>query len=84
MYFHASWRQEYPIKKDPYDWNYITIEGQGVMGGPSSGIVKLVGGTGACTGITGTIELKGVPGVKPAKEGTYQGISVGKMNWKIP
>jgi hypothetical protein len=63
---------------------YGTIEGQGVMGGPSGGIVKLVGGTGAFTGITGTIELKGVPGIKPAKEGTWQSISEGKMNWKIP
>ena len=63
---------------------YATTEGQGVMRGPSSGIVKLVGGTGACTGIEGTMELKGTPGIKPAKKGIYQGISVGKLNWKIP
>ena len=54
------------------------------MGGSASGIVKLVGGTGACTGIEGTIELKGTPGIKSAKKGAHQGISVGKVTWKIP
>lgn len=63
---------------------YGTIEGQGTMGGSSTGIVKLVGGTGACTGIEGTIELRNTPGIKPAKKGIYQDISVGKLNWKIP
>ena len=63
---------------------YGTIETEGVMRGPSTGIVKLVGGTGARSGIEGTIELKNTPGIKPAREGIYQGISVGKMNWKIP
>jgi hypothetical protein len=63
---------------------YGTMEGQGAFGGPSSGTIKLVGGTGACTGIEGILELKGIPGIKPAKEGIYQAISVGKVNCKIP
>lgn len=63
---------------------YGTMEGQGAFGGPSSGTVKLIGGTGACTGIEGTLELKSTPGIKPAKEGIYQDISVGTVSWKIP
>lgn len=63
---------------------YATLEGQGVMGGSSSSVGKFVGGTGACTGITGTFEIKGTPGIKAAKKGTYQGISVGKVTWTIP
>ena len=63
---------------------YAISEGQGMMGGPSSFLNKFVGGTGACTGIEGTMEIKGTPGIKAAKEGTYQGISVGTVNWKIP
>ena len=64
---------------------YSTFKAQGVFGGgPSSSINTFIGGTGACTGITGTLELKGVPGVKPSKKGTFQNISVGKVTWKIP
>ena len=63
---------------------YGTLESQGTMGGSSSGIVKLVGGTGTCTGIEGTLELRNTPGIKPAKKGIYQGISVGTVTWKIP
>lgn len=54
------------------------------MGGPSSGVVKFVGGTGACTGIEGAIEMRNTPGIKPARKGIYQGITVGKLDWKIP
>ncbi len=63
---------------------YGTIEGQGTMGGSAGGIVKLVGGTGACTGIEGTLKLRNTPGIKPAKKGIYQNISVGTVTWKIP
>ena len=63
---------------------YATSEAQGVLGGPNSGVLKLVGGTGAFTGIEGTIELKGTPGLKASKKGTHQGISVGTVTWKIP
>ncbi len=64
---------------------YSTFEAQGMLGGgPSSSINTFVGGTGACAGITGTLEIEGVPGIKSSKKGTFQGISVGKVTWKIP
>jgi len=63
---------------------YATFEGKGVMRGPSSSNLKIVGGTGTCTGIGGTLKIKNTPGIKPAKKGTYQGISVGTVAWKIP
>ena len=64
---------------------YATSEGKGVLGGgPSKSVVKFVGGTGTCTGIEGTMELGNTPGIKPAKKGVYNGISLGKFNWKIP
>jgi hypothetical protein len=64
---------------------YATSEGEGVLGGgPSKSVVKFVGGTGTCTGIEGTMELGNTPGIKPAKKGSWQGISAGKFNWKIP
>lgn len=63
---------------------YGTAKGEGVMGGPSSGVITFVGGTGTCAGIEGALEMKNTPGIKPSKEGTWAGISVGKFNWKIP
>ena len=64
---------------------YATFEGEGVLGGgPSKSVVKFVGGTGTCTGIEGTMEVGNTPGIKPAKKGVYNGITVGKFNWKIP
>ncbi|MBU6401396.1 MAG: DUF2961 domain-containing protein [Verrucomicrobia bacterium] len=31
MHFHANWRYQYPIRTRPFsDWNYITINGQGL------------------------------------------------------
>ena len=63
---------------------YGTFESQGVMGGSTSAVLKFVGGTGAYTGIEGTLEMRNTPGIKPARKGIYQGITVGKLNWKIP
>ena len=63
---------------------YGTFEAQGVMDGPSSSKITFVGGTGACTGITGTLEIKGIPGTKTSKKGTWQAISDGTVSWKIP
>lgn len=64
---------------------YSTYEAQGVLGGgPSGSINKFIGGTGACAGITGTLEISSVPGIKPSKKGIFQAISVGKVMWKIP
>ena len=64
---------------------YGTADAEGIVGkGTTKGLITIVGGTGACTGIEGTIELKGTPGIKAAKKGTHQGVSVGTVNWKIP
>jgi len=64
---------------------YATSEGEGVLGGgPSKSVLKFVGGTGSCTGIEGTMEAGNTPGIKPSKKGVYNGITVGKFNWKIP
>jgi hypothetical protein len=63
---------------------YGTFESQGVMGGSTSAVLKFVGGTGAYTGIEGTLEMRNTPGIKPARKGIYQGITVGKLNWEIP
>ena len=64
---------------------YGTFESEGVLGGGGSkAFMKFVGGTGTCTGIEGTMEMSGTPGIKPAKKGVYNGISVGEFNWKIP
>jgi hypothetical protein len=36
MHFHTTWRQEYPIDTSTHhDWNYVTIDGQGVYMGDS-------------------------------------------------
>ena len=66
------------------DQVYAVSEASGVMGGPSSAVLTFVGGTGTCAGIEGVLEIKGVPGIKSSKKGTWGGISVGKFNWKIP
>jgi hypothetical protein len=43
MYFHAAWRDQYPIHTRPMqDWNYITIEGQGVFVGDSLSVMNPV------------------------------------------
>ena len=63
---------------------YATFKAQGVMGGPSNSNGTFVGGTGSCAGITGTFKIRNTPGIKPAKKGIYQGISVGTVSWKIP
>jgi hypothetical protein len=63
---------------------YTTFEAQGVMRGPSNSINTIVGGTGSCAGITGTLKIKNTLGIKPAKKGIYQSISVGTVTWKIP
>ena len=56
----------------------------GVRGtGPTSGKIEITGGTGACTGISGTVELLPNPTVRSSHQGTYQGIGVAKVSWKI-
>lgn len=63
---------------------YATFEAEGVIGGRNNAKLTFVGGTGACTGIQGTLELSGNSGIKSSKKGTAFGISEGKFNWKIP
>ncbi len=66
------------------DQVYAVGEASGGGGGPSSSVLTFVGGTGTCAGIEGVLEIKGVPGIKSSKKGTWSGISIGKFNWKIP
>jgi hypothetical protein len=62
---------------------YGTFDVDGMLG-KAGGVIKFVGGTGTCTGITGTIEFKPGPPIQSGKEGTYCARSIGKVNWKIP
>ena len=52
--------------------------------GIQTGIIKIIGGTGECAGIEGAMEMLPRPVLKTSKEGTYQGIGIGKITWKIP
>ena len=60
----------------------LIIKGSHEIGTSMTG--DLVGGTGGCSGIQGTIELKRGPKVTAAKMDMFQGISLGKISWKIP
>ncbi|MEN3000977.1 MAG: glycoside hydrolase family 172 protein [Armatimonadota bacterium] len=41
LYFHATWRQEYPIPTRPQrDWNYVQISGTGVFVGDTLTVVN--------------------------------------------
>lgn len=41
MHFHARWRSEYPIRSRPMrDWNYLTVEGRGVLVGDSLSVAN--------------------------------------------
>ena len=67
------------------DQVFAVIAADGVLGaGPTEGGADLIGGTGACSGIQGRIEFMPRPAVKASKQGTYQGIGIGKVSWKIP
>lgn len=63
---------------------YATLKSEGMLGKGATGVAEFVGGTGTCKGITGTIEYEPGAQIKSVKEGTYQGITVGRLNWKIP
>jgi hypothetical protein len=52
--------------------------------GERKGLLTFVGGTGKCTGITGTIEILAGPQLRPGHQTYMQSISVGKIKWKIP
>lgn len=41
MYFHAGWRQQYPVSTMPRsDWNYVTLSGRGVYVGDALTIMN--------------------------------------------
>lgn len=43
MYFHAGFRQQYPVPTRPYsDWNYITLKGRGVYVGDALTVMNPV------------------------------------------
>jgi hypothetical protein len=61
------------------------LNSTGVLGvGATGGAIKFTGGTGECSNIEGTMEFMQRPKVKSSHKGTYQGIGVGKVTWKIP
>jgi hypothetical protein len=63
----------------------FVIAADGVLGaGPTGGGADIIGGTGVCSGIQGKIDFMPRPAVKASKQGTYQGIGIGKVSWKIP
>lgn len=67
------------------DQIFAVIAADGILGaGPTGGGADLIGGTGACSGIQGKIDFMARPAMKASKQGTYQGIGLGKVSWKIP
>lgn len=61
------------------------FQNEGVFGtGQLTGVIEIIGGTGECAGIEGAMEMLPRPVVKTSKEGAYQGLGAGKINWKIP
>lgn len=63
---------------------YGLFTGSGKRGAETNGSLTIVGGTGECAGIEGTLKLKSGPPVKPSKAGTAQGTTVGEIHWRIP
>ena len=56
----------------------------GTMKGGAHSVAEILGGTGACEGIQGTLEFDSGPSVKSAQEGVRQAFSIGKVSWKLP
>jgi len=45
MHFRANWRHRYPVESQPhFDWNYITIQGRGVLVGDTLALMNGVMG----------------------------------------
>ena len=65
------------------DQIYMSYEGDGKMGAPMKGAYTLVGGTGKCTGITGSGEFTRTSLKGPAK-GISASFSISTGSWKIP
>jgi hypothetical protein len=61
----------------------MSYDASGKMGAPMKGTLTLVGGTGNCTGMTGTGEFIRTSLRSPAK-GVNANFSKSKISWKIP
>jgi hypothetical protein len=62
---------------------YLSYEAAGKLGTPVKGTYTLVGGTGKCTGMTGSGEFTRTPLKGPAK-GIGASVSKSTGSWKIP
>lgn len=65
------------------DQIYMSYTVDGIMGAPMRGTFTLVGGTGKCTGLTGTGEFVRTSLKGPAK-GISASFSKSNTSWKIP
>ncbi len=65
------------------DQAFIIYEGTGKLGAPLKYTSTFVGGTGKLSGIEGGIEWTSYS-VRPAAEGTLQGVAKGEVHWKLP
>lgn len=65
------------------DQFFITYMGSGDTGQGGKGSYEYAGGTGKYTGLGGKGEYR-LEGLKPAQEGTFQGISSYTANWELP
>ena len=63
---------------------YGVFKGHGKLGASTNTSLDIVGGQGACTGITGSMELTAGPYAKSSKQGYSMGTTVGTVRWKIP
>jgi hypothetical protein len=63
---------------------YATSKGKGTLGRDLKSEVVIVGGTGTCEGIQGTLEIGFGPKVMSSDKELKQMISVGKVSWKLP
>jgi hypothetical protein len=65
------------------DQAYFDYECTGKLGSPSQCSGTFVGGTGKLAGMEGGIEYTSYS-MRPAAEGTIQGVGKGEVHWKLP
>jgi hypothetical protein len=72
------------IDKDGDKVVYELTETESKLGlNPVNGTARIIGGTGKFTGIQGDMDYTR-QNVRPVADGTFQAISTGKGNWKLP